>query len=192
MEMQHFGILHCTDIHSGAPAAFVVFHVVLLSQVPHPTYFTADLPSIIHLTPYSHCFQLTAGGNLFMALRRSPHLFAWDKIGRKIALEVALGLNYLHSRRPPMIHRDIKSPNVLLTKEGVAKIGDVGMMHIQAGQPPPSVFTLHHCSRGTLSAVHAEVAPPANVLGQTGTSVQSTWLPLCDACMSPVLKGRTS
>ena len=31
-----------------------------------------------------------------------------------------------------MIHRDMKSPNVLLTREGMAKIADVGMMHMQA------------------------------------------------------------
>jgi serine/threonine protein kinase len=45
-----------------------------------------------------------------------------------VALDVALGLNYLHSQRPPMMHRDLKSPNVLLSEEGVAKIADVGMV----------------------------------------------------------------
>lgn len=35
-----------------------------------------------------------------------------------------------------MIHRDIKSPNILLTREGVAKIGDVGMMHMQVSLQP--------------------------------------------------------
>ena len=36
-----------------------------------------------------------------------------------------LGLNYLHATN--FIHRDIKSPNILLDEHGVAKIGDVGM-----------------------------------------------------------------
>ncbi len=34
-------------------------------------------------------------------------------------------------RKPPMMHRDLKSPNVLLSEEGVAKIADVGMVRAQ-------------------------------------------------------------
>ena len=30
-----------------------------------------------------------------------------------------------------MMHRDLKSPNVLLSEEGVAKIADVGMVRAQ-------------------------------------------------------------
>jgi len=48
-----------------------------------------------------------------------------------VALDVALGLNYLHSQKPPMMHRDLKSPNVLLSEEGNAKIADVGMVRAQ-------------------------------------------------------------
>lgn len=35
------------------------------------------------------------------------------------------------TQRPPMMHRDLKSPNVLLSEEGVAKIADVGMVRSQ-------------------------------------------------------------
>lgn len=35
---------------------------------------------------------------MYSMLKRCPELLAWTKLGRRIALDVALGLNYLHSR----------------------------------------------------------------------------------------------
>lgn len=55
----------------------------------------------------------------------------WEVLGRKVALDIALGLNHLHCQQPPLMHRDLKSPNVLLSEEGVAKIADVGMSRAQ-------------------------------------------------------------
>lgn len=49
----------------------------------------------------------------------------WYKRGRKIALDIAKGLVFLHSRR--IVHFDLKSPNILLARDGTAKIADVGM-----------------------------------------------------------------
>eukprot|EP00891_Asterochloris_glomerata_P003410 jgi/Astpho2/3410/e_gw1.00054.45.1_t len=75
--------------------------------------------------------ELMKGGDLYSALRNHPETMRWDRLGRKVAMDVALGINYLHTRRPPMMHRDLKSPNVLLSEEGVAKIADVGMVRSQ-------------------------------------------------------------
>ncbi|CAA7403962.1 unnamed protein product [Spirodela intermedia] len=45
-----------------------------------------------------------------------------------IALQAAQGLDYLHSGcTPPIVHRDIKSNNILLNRELVAKISDFGL-----------------------------------------------------------------
>ena len=46
----------------------------------------------------------------------------WGRLcrGRKIAMDVARGLDKMHSRH--IIHLDLKSPNVLLTAGGTAKI----------------------------------------------------------------------
>lgn len=69
--------------------------------------------------------------DLFSALRSDPR-YLWSGIYGKEVLEgTASGLHYLHSRRPPVVHRDIKSPNILLM-DGVAKIADVGIARTKA------------------------------------------------------------
>ncbi|GBG25625.1 Protein kinase, putative [Hondaea fermentalgiana] len=50
---------------------------------------------------------------------------------RKVTEGMALGLNYLHNRSPPIIHRDMKSPNVLLDENWNAKIADFGLSRIK-------------------------------------------------------------
>ena len=43
-----------------------------------------------------------------------------------IIYDVALGLRYLHKRTPPIIHRDLSSNNVLISRGMEGKIGDLG------------------------------------------------------------------
>jgi len=45
----------------------------------------------------------------------------------QIAADIAEGMAFLHSRKPPLIHRDLKSQNVLLRSDGRAKIADFGL-----------------------------------------------------------------
>ena len=40
--------------------------------------------------------------------------------------DIALGIRFLHSRNPPIIHRDLSSNNVLLSKGMEGKVGDLG------------------------------------------------------------------
>ena len=49
---------------------------------------------------------------------------------RSILADVAKGLVYLHSRSPPVIHRDLTAKNVLLNAAMVAKITDLGNARI--------------------------------------------------------------
>ena len=52
------------------------------------------------------------------------------EISYSILHDVALGLYYLHSQTPAIIHRDLSSNNVLLTPNMLAKISDLGVARI--------------------------------------------------------------
>ena len=49
------------------------------------------------------------------------------QIKYSILLDVAKGLNYLHCKRPPIVHRDLTANNILLTSDFIAKISDLGV-----------------------------------------------------------------
>jgi serine/threonine protein kinase len=46
-------------------------------------------------------------------------------------LDIARGLEYLHTRRPAIIHRDCKSSNILINRAGQAKVGDFGLARVK-------------------------------------------------------------
>ncbi|KAG5455400.1 MAG: kinase-like domain-containing protein [Olpidium bornovanus] len=58
--------------------------------------------------------------------------------------DVAHGVAYLHSRRPGIIHRDLKSQNILVSRSQRAKINDFGLARIV-----PKASTLLHTQCGT-------------------------------------------
>jgi serine/threonine protein kinase len=68
-------------------------------------------------------------GSLFECLHGSESMaiLEWP-VRQKIAVGVARGLFYLHNDcRPPILHRDVKSSNILLDPEFEAKIVDFGV-----------------------------------------------------------------
>ena len=60
----------------------------------------------------------------------TQHSILPKEISYSILHDVALGLCYLHSQTPPIIHRDLSSNNVLLTPNMTAKISDLGVARI--------------------------------------------------------------
>lgn len=50
------------------------------------------------------------------------------KVLRSWCLQIVKGLNFLHSHKPPIIHRDLKCDNIFITgTTGLVKIGDLGL-----------------------------------------------------------------
>ncbi|CAN7067396.1 unnamed protein product [Brassica rapa subsp. trilocularis] len=74
-------------------------------------------------------YEFMPNGDLKQHLsgKRGGSIFKWGS-RLQIALEAALGLEYLHvGCTPPIVHRDIKTTNILLDQQLKAKIADFGL-----------------------------------------------------------------
>ncbi|KAL4146578.1 hypothetical protein PRNP1_012442 [Phytophthora ramorum] len=87
--------------------------------------------------------EFMSGGDLrqYLARTRSDvRARAWGSRKLAMALDIAEALAYLHSRQPkPILHRDLKSRNVLLDSTYTAKVADFGVSrygipHSQEGE----------------------------------------------------------
>lgn len=109
-------------------------------------------------------FEYMANGNLFEALHRQikggrPELDWYQRY--RIALGAAKGMAYLHHDcSPPVIHRDIKSTNILLDEDYEPKIADFGVAKT-AGKTPG--VSSSDCFAGTHGYLAPELAYTAKV-----------------------------
>lgn len=82
-----------------------------------------------------------------------------DEISYSILHDVALGLHYLHSHTPAIIHRDLTANNILLTSNMTAKISDLGMAKILNLAPALMAQRMTVCP-GTISYMPPEALTP--------------------------------
>ncbi|CAN6457161.1 unnamed protein product [Victoria cruziana] len=74
--------------------------------------------------------KLKCRGSLFRLLHRT-NVQVDEKKRLKMAFDVAKGMNYLHTSHPTIVHRDLKSPNLLVDKNWVVKVCDFGLSRLK-------------------------------------------------------------
>ncbi|KAI8889246.1 kinase-like protein [Backusella circina FSU 941] len=86
--------------------------------------------------------EICTKGDLFDVIRKYPRPSFAQQV--MYMYDIALGVSYLHTRRPSIIHRDLKSMNILISEDDRAKINDFGLARIR-----PKANTLIHTQCGT-------------------------------------------
>lgn len=100
--------------------------VQVLAKLRHPNLllfmgYCVDPPLI--------CTEFMRRGSLHTILKAGKPLE--PARNHAIALAVARGMSYLHSRSPPILHLDLKSPNILVDEKWRVKIADFGLARMR-------------------------------------------------------------
>ncbi|XP_058088959.1 serine/threonine-protein kinase STY13-like isoform X2 [Magnolia sinica] len=77
--------------------------------------------------------EYLAGGALKSYLIKNRRKKLVFKVVVQLALDLARGLSYLHSKK--IVHRDVKTENMLLDKTRTVKIADFGVARVEAQNP---------------------------------------------------------
>ncbi|KAK1413847.1 hypothetical protein QVD17_29583 [Tagetes erecta] len=110
----------------------------VLSQLSHP-----HIVQLLGACPEKGCliYEYMENGSLedFISKKNTKYYLSWNTRFR-IAFEVACALAFLHNSKPdPIIHRDLKPGNILLDRNFVSKIGDVGMAKLFTDVIPDNI-----------------------------------------------------
>ncbi|XP_029393230.1 serine/threonine-protein kinase TNNI3K isoform X4 [Mus pahari] len=137
--------------------------VSILCQLNHPCVVQFVGACLDDPSQFAIVTQYISGGSLFSLLHEQKRILDLQS-KLIIAVDVAKGMEYLHSLTQPIIHRDLNSHNILLYEDGHAVVADFGESRFlqsldednMTKQPgnlrwmAPEVFT--QCTRYTIKA----------------------------------------
>eukprot|EP00162_Nutomonas_longa_P016506 comp22538_c0_seq2/m.56961 comp22538_c0_seq2/g.56961 ORF comp22538_c0_seq2/g.56961 comp22538_c0_seq2/m.56961 type:complete len:1203 (-) comp22538_c0_seq2:65-3673(-) len=120
-----------TTKNGMANASSVVLNEVnIISKLRHPNVAFMIAASFFN----DHLFMLIEymdAGSLFDALRNQM-LDLSPSVRIRIMLDACRGLSFLHQQNPPVLHMDLKTPNILVDSRFTAKLTDFGLSSVRA------------------------------------------------------------
>ncbi|CAH2044460.1 unnamed protein product [Thlaspi arvense] len=130
--------------------------VEVLSSIRHP-----NMVLLLGACPEYGClvYEFMENGTLEDRLfcRGNSQPLSWRK-RFEIAAEIATALSFLHQAKPePLVHRDLKPANILLDRNYVSKISDVGLARLVPASVANNVTQYHMTSAaGTFCYIDPE------------------------------------
>ncbi|GER45391.1 CTR1-like protein kinase [Striga asiatica] len=124
-------ILMEQDFHAEQFKEFLR-EVAIMKRLRHPNIVllmgaVTEQPNLSIVTEY------LSRGSLYRLLHKPGAKEALDERRRlSMAYDVAKGMNYLHKCNPPIVHRDLKSPNLLVDRKFTVKVCDFGLSRLKA------------------------------------------------------------
>ncbi|KAE8664382.1 Serine/threonine-protein kinase CTR1 [Hibiscus syriacus] len=103
--------------------------VEIMLRLRHPN-VVLFMGAVTHSPNFSILTEFLPRGSLYKLLHRSNTQLN-EKRRMRMALDVAKGMNYLHTSNPTIIHRDLKTPNLLVDKNWVVKVCDFGLSRMK-------------------------------------------------------------
>ncbi|CAK9871250.1 unnamed protein product [Sphagnum jensenii] len=111
------------------------FNEIELLSMVHHKYLVSLIGYCLAPNNYMLVYEYMSGGDLRNRLHGESAMekpLTWRQ-RTTIILQVAEGIEYLHDKcSPAIIHRDVKTTNILLTSNMVAKVADFGLSKLRA------------------------------------------------------------
>eukprot|EP01091_Cochliopodium_minus_P019225 TRINITY_DN8022_c0_g1_i1.p1 TRINITY_DN8022_c0_g1~~TRINITY_DN8022_c0_g1_i1.p1 ORF type:complete len:526 (+),score=76.20 TRINITY_DN8022_c0_g1_i1:90-1580(+) len=92
-------------------------------------------------------FEWLERGSLYSIIHDNGIELPWTRV-RNFCCDISTGMEYLHSLKPPLIHRDMKTGNLLVSEDWSVKVCDFGLSRLL----PDNNTTLTACGTPAWSA----------------------------------------